>query len=572
MKKPQRNILLFSILWLLMNLIQSYFTEITGDESYYWVYSKFLDWGYYDHPPMIALLIKLGTLFTNSEIGVRLFSSLMGAGTIFILLNMIKDRIRNWKMLFIFLLAIPLLQFHVAGFLATPDVPLVFFTTCFFFSYRRYLEKDDVANIALLALSTALMLYSKYHGFLIIGFTVLSNLKLFLKRSFWLTAILSGLLFMPHILWQVKHDFASFSYQLYERSTSFEIKYLLNYISIQLLLLGPFTGLILLTTGVLKKAEDKFEKALKFSIIGFFVFFLFSSLRGHVEAHWTAAAYIPLLLFSLPELSRLKKYEKILKPLGYLTILLILFIRIALITRLDIIPDNVNDRFHSKKEVMHKIENLAEGEPVVFTNSYRDASLYWYFTGSPSTSYDNIYYHRTQYDIWNSESDFQGRRVLYITKNGFDGCDTLRYYSRRYIYHFTDYFCSYNRVEIDAPDLKSEYFSGEKVEITLKLNNTSQDSIYFNCPCTHEPILMYTYFLKGSPHNHKTYNSISKEKLPDLPPYSSKNHQISIQIPENPGKVLIQFSISSRNIYPGQNSKPVNMSVLSRSISSSENN
>jgi 4-amino-4-deoxy-L-arabinose transferase-like glycosyltransferase len=43
-----------------------------GDEPYYWVWAQHLTWGYYDHPPGIAALIRVGTaLFGDTEFGVR---------------------------------------------------------------------------------------------------------------------------------------------------------------------------------------------------------------------------------------------------------------------------------------------------------------------------------------------------------------------------------------------------------------------------------------------------------------------------------------------------------------------
>lgn len=42
------------------------------EEAYYWNYSNHLDFSFLDHPPMVALLIKLGTLiFGVNEFGVR---------------------------------------------------------------------------------------------------------------------------------------------------------------------------------------------------------------------------------------------------------------------------------------------------------------------------------------------------------------------------------------------------------------------------------------------------------------------------------------------------------------------
>jgi hypothetical protein len=40
------------------------------DEAYYWQWSKNLAWGYYDHPPLIAFMIRAGTSSLFSAIRV----------------------------------------------------------------------------------------------------------------------------------------------------------------------------------------------------------------------------------------------------------------------------------------------------------------------------------------------------------------------------------------------------------------------------------------------------------------------------------------------------------------------
>src|SRR5271170_7510463 len=52
--------------------------ELTFDEAYYTLWSRSLSFGYLDHPPMVALLIRASTaLFGDSEIGVRALSLLV---------------------------------------------------------------------------------------------------------------------------------------------------------------------------------------------------------------------------------------------------------------------------------------------------------------------------------------------------------------------------------------------------------------------------------------------------------------------------------------------------------------
>ena len=84
--------LLFYISWIILGLIQSRATELLDDEAYYWVYSKFLDWGYFDHPPLVALLIKMGYSIFQNELGVRLFFLLLNVLSLFLIERLIEKK------------------------------------------------------------------------------------------------------------------------------------------------------------------------------------------------------------------------------------------------------------------------------------------------------------------------------------------------------------------------------------------------------------------------------------------------------------------------------------------------
>ena len=72
--RSDRLILFFLLAWTLLNAIQAYTLELQGDEAYYWLYSRYLDWGYFDHPPMVALFIRTGDSLLHTEFGLRLFT------------------------------------------------------------------------------------------------------------------------------------------------------------------------------------------------------------------------------------------------------------------------------------------------------------------------------------------------------------------------------------------------------------------------------------------------------------------------------------------------------------------
>ena len=138
--------LVFYGLWLLLGLIQSGLTELQDDEAYYWVYSRFLDWGYFDHPPMIAVLIKMGYAIFPNEIGVRLVPLLLN-----ILSLVLIDKLIDKKNSFLFYsIALSIVVLQLMGFIAVPDTPLIFFTALFFLCYKRFTQSPSGLSTLLL--------------------------------------------------------------------------------------------------------------------------------------------------------------------------------------------------------------------------------------------------------------------------------------------------------------------------------------------------------------------------------------------------------------------------------------
>src|SRR3954468_18005421 len=71
------NTVLIVLALVALRLIAAAFTPLTFDEAYYWMWSKSLAGGYYDHPPMVAFVIRAGTLIAgDTALGVRLVSIL----------------------------------------------------------------------------------------------------------------------------------------------------------------------------------------------------------------------------------------------------------------------------------------------------------------------------------------------------------------------------------------------------------------------------------------------------------------------------------------------------------------
>ena len=56
-----RLVLLWLGVWWIANLVQAGFTELANDEAYYHMFAERLAWGYFDHPPVTALLVSAGS-------------------------------------------------------------------------------------------------------------------------------------------------------------------------------------------------------------------------------------------------------------------------------------------------------------------------------------------------------------------------------------------------------------------------------------------------------------------------------------------------------------------------------
>jgi 4-amino-4-deoxy-L-arabinose transferase-like glycosyltransferase len=101
------------------------------DEAYYYLYTRHLDWSYFDHPPLVAWTTGLGPALTGqvSAFSIRLGSLLLYSGSS-LLLYYTGARLFSDRAGLISLAAISIAPILWIGFgvLTLPDSPLVFFT------------------------------------------------------------------------------------------------------------------------------------------------------------------------------------------------------------------------------------------------------------------------------------------------------------------------------------------------------------------------------------------------------------------------------------------------------------
>lgn len=405
------TILLLSIL----NIIQGSYTELLPDEAYYWVYSQDMNWGFFDHPPFVAVWVTISNFLFTDELGVRFFSAISFSLMLYLVWFTIDHPSKNkysWLFLLLFLSTALL---NVYGFITTPDTPLLFFFALFLWSYKLYLNKKSTLIYFILSIAITGMMYSKYQGILVIFFIFLSNWKLVKDYKIWLVCFGALILYMPHIYWQYINDFPSIRYHLYERASvaTYKFEYTLMHIVNAIAILG-FTFIIIYKAffkGI--KSNDIFHRGLNSIVLGFFFFFLISSFRGHVQAQWIAPIMLPLILITFNYLIEHKKNLKLFCYLALTNIAIISFVRISIANE-GIIPVKLD--FHGNKQWTLEVKRLTKNSEKLFVNSFQNASIYWFYTKEKSHYQKNYLGRKNQYGYIPGNDVFSSDSIAYITR------------------------------------------------------------------------------------------------------------------------------------------------------------
>jgi 4-amino-4-deoxy-L-arabinose transferase-like glycosyltransferase len=265
--------------WHLVGLLVAFHLALTGrfelaeDEAYYWVWSQRLDWGFFDHPPAIAALIRLGTeILGDTEQGVRLVPALLGVVPLAVAGALAHDRLLAIAVLG----ALPL--FALGGVIATPDTPLV---AAWALALWARLEERWV----LFGVACGLAMLSKYTGVLLWPCLVLAEPSRLRTRGPWVALAAAAVIAAPNVVWNLQHGGVSWLWQIRHVAKSHRP---LDFVGAQVALAGvvpivPFVRFWL--TGWRGDAWDRVLWASSAPLVAI------ATLAGG-EANWAAPAYV----------------------------------------------------------------------------------------------------------------------------------------------------------------------------------------------------------------------------------------------------------------------------------------
>lgn len=460
------------LIWLAVNIASAFIFQLYSDEAYYTLFSRQLDFGYFDHPPMIAIMIRIGSSIFKNELGVRLLSVITVSVALFIIY-----RLADVQKPVLFLAALfSIFGLNVLGFLALPDSPLLMFSVLFFLVYKRFLHSESILNSILLGLTMSAMLYSKYHGILIIFFTVSSNLQLLKSRNFWLAAVTGILLFVPHLIWQFNNDFVSVSYQLFERSAlHYKLNFTYEYLIGQILFYGPVSAVFMFFAALKFRQSNLFEKALIWNLWGVIGFFLLSSLKGRVEVNWTLPIIIPLLIFFLRYSNTKPAFTRWFYIFAVPVFIIISLLRLEIIYPVFNLEINRIDDFRGGRMFGKEIVEKCKGLPLI-TNSYQKAGIISFYTNTfaPSINFNS---RRNQFNIWNANDSLRFKKVAYVNNYLDDGISIQNPVYKDYKVTFIDSLPVMNDIKIitNIRSLSVEPNEKFKLKIILLSSKTPEN-------------------------------------------------------------------------------------------------
>lgn len=536
-----------------INLLQSHFTELIFDEAYYWYYAQQMSWGYFDHPPMVALLIKISSFFFDGELGVRFVSCILSAGTVGILWAVIDHPLKNNYIPHFFVLVFSMTLMNAYGFFTLPDTPLLFFTALFLYVYKKFLQAPSWVLGLILGAVMAGLMYSKYHAILVIVFVLLSNLTLVRNKYAWAAVGVALLCYTPHFIWLFQNDFVSVKYHLSERPNrayefaDFTLGFLVNLIAL-FGLTFPWIYKSLFKT----KRTDLFVNALLFLTYGVLLFFFISSFNRRVQTQWLIVICIPLIILVFTYMLAHENTRKWVFRMGIINCILLLYARIALV-----FPalSPILYETHGNKAWVQAIQSQIGEMPVVFENSYRNAPMYAFYSGSTSFSLNNIMYRLNQYSIDDSEAKIQHKKVLYVSKYMKQG--DISFAMPNEALHFGKYidnFESFRKLNCYFDD--SSFSLNDERAITMKVYNPYTEDIPLKKLAFHVTYLNpYKQF--GEAHGIKVtplHDTTSVLHARDTTAFTFK---LPIPQIEHPG--YFKIAIAENGLYMGINSKNIKL-------------
>jgi hypothetical protein len=272
--------------FLLLTLVTAGRYGFYGDELYYFACSKHLDFGYVDHPPLVAVLTLVGSwIFGETIIGLRFLSGLSGAITVLLSARIARTLGGGTMSQSLAALSICFASAFPAlcSFFSMNPVDIML-CTLFIHLLMKTITAPSPQKWITLGVLFGTGLLNKY-TFLVLGFSLLISFIITKRwdilRSRWMYVggVLGLMMFLPHVLWQFHYGWPTLEFM--RNATEYKNLSLspIAFLSQLVIGLNPFT-LPLWLCGLLYLLLSKKMKEYRFlgwALIVFILVYLFQN-------------------------------------------------------------------------------------------------------------------------------------------------------------------------------------------------------------------------------------------------------------------------------------------------------
>ncbi len=297
--KHQLIIAFIGLINVVLHLLPSFNFEYHRDELLYFSLCNHLDFGYATTPPLIGFMAFISkSIFGYSVFSIRFFPAIFSGLLVYLTSMISKELNGNFRSQLISAIGIVGTMFLVMIYgVFTPYFFDIFLWTLTIYLIIKFVKTKSGNYLLALGIAIGLSFLNKYSivffivsALLVLPFTKHRNI--FSNKFFYWALVISVLISSPNIIWQVYHHFPVINHMKELNESQLANVNRLEFIVGQLILLLPFTFVIL--PGIIFFLVNKQLKDFRFLLsISAVVIILFLILRG--KSFYTSGIY-PFLI------------------------------------------------------------------------------------------------------------------------------------------------------------------------------------------------------------------------------------------------------------------------------------
>jgi hypothetical protein len=430
-----RNALLIT---LALRLLLAGILPLSGDEAYFVLWARHLDFGYYDHPPMVGWFLHLMLYLGHSELVLRLpavlTTALIGMGIYHLLKPQDKDKAALVATLF---LVSPISVLNV---LVTTDTPLLLFAFLSMAALYRALQQQRTSCYIWSGVFLGLAFLSKYFAVLLVvaylAYWLLSAKSRNRNIGFALLFAASIPFVLVNLYWNYTHCWDNILFNLYTRNEDahFSPANMAIYAGILLYLITPPVLWLIIKhrTGLIARLKSQNMLMLLFVFIVPLAVFALLAMKKVIGLHWVLAFFPALYMMLFAWLTK-SELQKLLKFMLGFTALHLLLISVLAALPLETWKHN---RLYGGMVFMFEHEKVVEQlhpyeENFLFaTDGYSPSATIEYYYGKPFFVFGEGGLHARQDDMLTDFSRFNLRDILILSKSAPDLNNYTPYFAR----------------------------------------------------------------------------------------------------------------------------------------------